>query len=210
MGLKGMIRRYLTSLTRNYLHYTGIKKVHAKHIKELKRKGLRIGKNVMIDPRSVIDQNFPYLISIGDNSVICARVRLLAHDNAIYYNTDGYGRLGRIDIKENCIISLGSIIMPGVTIGPNVIVGAGSVVNKDIPPNTCVAGVPARFYATFDDVISKYREGIAKGRTFDGLDLIDREVPEDLKAAIIKEAEKGPVYIKNIDKIEPEVDLFTL
>ena len=50
-----------------------------------------------------------------------------------------------------------SIILPDVTIGPNSIVGAGSIVVKDVPPNTVVAGVPAREVATVDEYIEKYK-----------------------------------------------------
>lgn len=46
-------------------------------------------------------------------------------------------------IKENSFIGAGSIIMPGVTVGPQAIVAAGSVVTKDVPPNSIVAGNPA-------------------------------------------------------------------
>ena len=78
---------------------------------------------------------------------------MLAHDSTIYSFTGGYGKLGKIDIKENCIIGNYSIILPGVTIGPNVLVATGSVVNKDVPPNTCVGGVPARYYSSFEDFV---------------------------------------------------------
>jgi serine acetyltransferase len=46
--------------------------------------------------------------------------------------------------------------MPGVSIGPNSIVGVGSVVNKDVPPDTVVAGVPARPIYTLDEYIDRY------------------------------------------------------
>lgn len=51
---------------------------------------------------------------------------------------------GRVVIKKNARIGTHSVIMPGVTIGENAIVGAFSFVNKDVPANTVVVGVPAR------------------------------------------------------------------
>ena len=47
-------------------------------------------------------------------------------------------------LKRNCWIGAGATILPGVTVGENAIVGAGSVVTKDVEPNTAVAGNPAR------------------------------------------------------------------
>ena len=53
------------------------------------------------------------------------------------------------------MIGAGSKILPNVKIGPNVIVAAGSIVTKDIPENSVVAGVPARVIGTFDDFAKK-------------------------------------------------------
>jgi acetyltransferase-like isoleucine patch superfamily enzyme len=51
---------------------------------------------------------------------------------------------GRIILKKNCKIGSHSLIMPGVTIGENAIIGAFSFVNRDVPDNVVVAGVPAK------------------------------------------------------------------
>jgi len=70
-----------------------------------------------------------------------------------------YGnRFGKIIIKDNCFIGVSSVILPGVTIGPDSIVGAGSVVNKDIPPNMVYAGVPAQMICTLEEYIQNYQQ----------------------------------------------------
>ena len=51
---------------------------------------------------------------------------------------------GKVTIKENAWICIGAIICPGVTIGKNAVVAAGSVVTKDVPDNVVVGGVPAK------------------------------------------------------------------
>jgi acetyltransferase-like isoleucine patch superfamily enzyme len=51
---------------------------------------------------------------------------------------------GRVFLKKNCKIGSHSVIMPGVTIGENSIIGAFSFVNKDIPANTLAYGVPVK------------------------------------------------------------------
>jgi len=150
----------LTKFSKVFFKKIILKPTHKEKIDILRKKGLKTGKKVLIDPTAKIDYHTCFLISIGDNSIINAGVHLLAHDSTIGRFTGGYRRMGRIDIKENCIIGVNSVILPGVTIGPNALVAAGSVVNKDIPPNTCVAGVPARYYGKFSDIIEKNKEDI--------------------------------------------------
>jgi acetyltransferase-like isoleucine patch superfamily enzyme len=53
-------------------------------------------------------------------------------------------KAGRVILKKNCRIGSHSVIMPGVTIGENSIIGAFSFVNKDVPDNIITAGVPVR------------------------------------------------------------------
>lgn len=193
------IRKFITGVTKKFLHYVGVYKPRGLEIEELKRNGMKVGKNVLIDPRVMIDRNFSYLISIGDNSTICADVKLLAHDTTVFRFANGHGRAGRIDIKENCIISVGAIIMPGVTIGPNALIGAGSVVNKDIPPNSCVAGVPARYYGSFKDMVEKHKRSLEDGFIVDGREILgDGPISDERKQELLSKSEDGPIYLKNI------------
>jgi len=161
------------------------------------KKGLTIGKNVHIDGSVKIDESFCHLISIGDNCRITRGVTILAHDGSMHQATGGYGRAGFVDIKDNCIIGVNAIILPGVTIGPNVLVASGSVVNKDIPPDSCVAGVPARHYGRFSDFISNFKEKIDNSYVFTQLQLItDYEEFKKEKERMINEAKKGDIIYK--------------
>lgn len=56
---------------------------------------------------------------------------------------------------DNVFIGAGTSIMYGARIGPNVIVGAHSVITKDLEPNGVYAGVPARRIVTFDGYVAK-------------------------------------------------------
>lgn len=110
----------------------------------------------------------PWLIEIGDNITLAFGVRFLTHDGASrLFRTKmpdashQFGnRFGTIKIHENCFIGFNAIIMLNVEIGPNSIVGAGSVVTKDVPPNSVVAGSPARIICTIDEYIQKYQSRI--------------------------------------------------
>jgi maltose O-acetyltransferase len=167
--------------------------IYRTQIRLLIARGLVIGKNVTIAKNAVIDVGYAYLIRIGDNCSIAEHVRLLAHDAATFKFTGGHARLGRIEIKDNCFIGDRSTILPGVTIGPNVLVAAGSVVNRDIPPNSCVAGVPARVYGKFDEYIERNKQHIAEGSVFEFSDLIDslNNPDEQIKAKVWNAVQDG-------------------
>lgn len=129
----------------------------------LRRKGVRIGENCDLLNRGENYGSEPWLIEIGNYVTLTYGVTLITHDAAsrLFRSTlpgsSRYGnRFGPIRILDNCFVGINSIILPDVTIGPNSIVGAGSVVVKDVPPNTVVAGVPARNIATLDEYIEKY------------------------------------------------------
>ena len=200
---KGLFGSMISLVVKRFLHYCGVYNIRSWELSELKKNGLKVGNNVTIDPRVMIDKNFCYLISIGDNSVICANVKLLAHDSSLGNNLNNHGKLGRIDIKENCIISIDSIVMPGVSIGPNVLVAGGSLINKDVPPNSCVAGVPARFYMTFDDFIKKQKDIIKNSIIFDAEILMhDDDNKNKLIKEIINKSKYNNIYLKNIDKFQ--------
>ena len=160
----------------------------------IKAKGLKIGKNVTIMPDVVIDDGYSFLISIGDNCSISAGSLILAHDATTYKFTNGYTRIGKVDIKDNCFIGSKVVILPGVTIGPNVLIAAGSVVNKDIPPNSCVAGVPARVYQKFDEFIKYHQEAIASLPSFEFQEFISPD--DEFKEKIKNLVEKGNIYVK--------------
>lgn len=116
----------------------------------LRRIGCHVGKNVFIGDYVCVDLNHADLIYIDDYAHITAGCRLLCHqrnlqnyrvgDNAAKY---GY-RLGEIHIGKGVMVGMESMIMPGVTIHDGAIVGARSVVLKDVPAYTVVMGSPAK------------------------------------------------------------------
>src|SRR5438445_5353294 len=98
--------------------------------------GAKIGKDVVIAP-STLDPIFPELIEIGDNSIIGWDVMILTHEfvgNKL--------RKGRVKIGKNTTIGARTLIMPGITIGDNVIIAADSLVNKDVANEKVEGGVP--------------------------------------------------------------------
>jgi maltose O-acetyltransferase len=98
---------------------------------------------------------------------------LIAHD-ASTKKSLGYTKIGRIQIKENCFIGDSSLILPGVTIGPNSIVGAGSVVTRDVPAGMIVAGNPTRVISSVEEYIKKIKEIREGKRVFNEEYFIDK------------------------------------
>ncbi len=100
---------------------------------------MEIGEKSAIALMVMMDTMFPERIHVGDNSIIGYNTTILAHE----YLLNEY-RLGDVYVGSNVMIGANSLILPGVTIGDYSIVGAGSVVTKDVPPHAFVAGNPAK------------------------------------------------------------------
>lgn len=192
----------LSILKRKILIEMGVVKEPKDRIISLQKKGLRIGEKVLIHPEAIIDPNYCFLISIGNRCVVNRDAKILAHDATAHPFLDGHGRLGKVVIEDNCIIGTDVIILPGVRIGPNALVASGSMVNKDIPPNSCVAGVPARFYSTFEKFLETQRKGISNGYVVDGEKVRKEGFTEETKTKILKESSKGDVYISGCRGME--------
>ncbi|HPO12302.1 MAG TPA: acyltransferase [Candidatus Hydrogenedentes bacterium] len=124
-------------------------------LRTLRVMGVRIGERCR-----VYTANFgtePWLIKIGDHVCISNDVTFVNHGLTFPFQ-EKYASLtafGPIEIKDNCQIGVRATILPNVTIGPNAIVGACSVVASDVPPNTVVAGNPARVVCSLEEYEQK-------------------------------------------------------
>jgi acetyltransferase-like isoleucine patch superfamily enzyme len=103
---------------------------------------IRMGKNVFINHAcSCLDMGG---ITIEDDVLIGPKVNLITENHPIDPSNRKTLVCKPIVIKRNAWIGAASTVLPGVTIGENAIVAAGSLVTKDVPKNTIVAGVPAK------------------------------------------------------------------
>lgn len=102
----------------------------------------RFGKNVLVNfGCSFMDRGG---ITIEEGALIGPQVKLITENHAEDPDMRQHVYSLPIVIKRKAWLGAGVTVLPGVTIGDNSIVGAGSVVTKDVPPNTIVAGVPAK------------------------------------------------------------------
>ncbi|MCJ7635679.1 acyltransferase [Candidatus Bathyarchaeota archaeon] len=110
-----------------------------------KLRGVKIGKNVLIGFNVTIDNIYPDLITIEDGASLAGNNLILAHSKPLEYHKHilkSYA--GPVVIKKNAWVTVGVIVLAGVTIGEGSIITANSVVNEDIPPNCIDAGNPAK------------------------------------------------------------------
>ena len=107
---------------------------------------VKIGKNVIVMNGCLMMAAGG--ITIGDETQIAANVQLISNNHDL--NDRNVITCKPIKIGRRVWIGAGATILPGVTIGDNSIVGAGSVVTKDVPADIIVAGNPARFIKKID------------------------------------------------------------
>lgn len=117
--------------------------------------GMKQGKGCHIYSRD-LDRGFGRYITLGDEVVIAPGVRILCHDAAGGQRTGVY-LTAPVKIGSRTYIGVECLVLPGVTIGEDVVVGAGSVVTKDVPDGQIVAGNPARQVGTSADLDRRRR-----------------------------------------------------
>ena len=100
-------------------------------------RGMNISSSARISLSAFLDKTYPKGIYIDDETFVAREAMILTHDysRSCHHVT----KIGR-----KCFIGVRAIILPGITIGDEVVVGAGSIVTKDVPGHCIVAGNPAR------------------------------------------------------------------
>ena len=129
-----------------------------------RNRGVKIGENVDL-VNAQIDYCFGHLVTIGNNVTI-TNSTILAHD-ASTKKTLGYSKIGCVDIGDDVFIGFGCVVLPGVKIGNKVVVGAGTIISKDVPDNVVIVGNPYRVIDTYDNYMEKNRKNLERGPVSD-------------------------------------------
>lgn len=101
---------------------------------------VKIGRNVVVMNGSLFMAAGG--ITIDDDVMVAAGAKLISNNHDLYDHA--ILTCKPVHLKRNCWIGAGATILPGVTVGENAVVGAGSVVTRDVEDNCVVAGNPAR------------------------------------------------------------------
>lgn len=130
----------------------------------LRKQGVIIGENVNFryPHHTLIDTTRPSLVELGNNLDINDYFTILTHDFGTYVFRNLYHDFvpssGKVKIGSNIVFGRNVTILKGVTIGNNCIIGIGSLVTKNIPANSVVAGVPAKVICTIEEYYEKRKK----------------------------------------------------
>lgn len=109
----------------------------------LRMNGITIGENTFISLGAKLDTQFGEIV-IGNNVHITSGCVLLAHDGAIKQMKPNANPRGKIVIGNNVFIGVNTVVLMNVAIGENSVIGAGSIVNRDVPANVLAIGNPVK------------------------------------------------------------------
>lgn len=127
----------------------------------LRKQGIKIGKNIYWgNPKTInIDTTRPCLLEIGNNVRLDTGLTILTHDFGTYVfrlvYKDFVSATAKVTIGSNVYFGQKCTVLKGVTIGDNCIIGLGSLITKDIPNNSVVAGSPAKVICTLEEYYKK-------------------------------------------------------
>jgi acetyltransferase-like isoleucine patch superfamily enzyme len=161
-----------------------------------REQGARIGEGCYFAIRHLGTE--PFLLNIGNHVCVAEGVEFHTHDGGTWIFREEIPDLrvyGPIRIEDNCMIGTRAQIFAGVRIGGNSVVGAGSVVLTDIPPNSIAVGVPARVFGSVEKYkqkcMEKWRVQKPPDFRFDGVqhyEMLDdpRAVVQEMRAHLMK------------------------
>jgi len=123
--------------------------------------GVNLGQNVhFYGMPSGMFGTEPWLITIGNNVHITSGCAFVTHDGGTLILRKQVPDLewtAPISIGNDVYLGVRTLVMPGVRIGNRVIIGAGSIVTRDIPDNSVAVGVPARVIKSVDDYLEQMK-----------------------------------------------------
>ncbi len=109
--------------------------------------GMDIHPDTLISLQVKLDKTYPKGIHIGEATAISFDAVVLTHDYIRGVHVDTY-------IGKYCQVGARSLVMPGITIGDHSVIGAGTIVTKDVPPHSLVVGNPGKIIRT--DIMTEH------------------------------------------------------
>jgi acetyltransferase-like isoleucine patch superfamily enzyme len=149
--IKSFIGKFIQCMAMTHLPVGGNLRCRLERLR-----GVNIGKHVFLAGGNILDRVRPDLITIEDYVSLAGGVYILTHSNPTTPLREILGpashKVAPVVIKRGAWVAINVVILPGVTIGENAIVAAGSVVTKDVPPYAIVGGSPAKEIKRLDPI----------------------------------------------------------
>ena len=156
--------------------------------------GMKVGKNFGRLNGVILDPSHCWLIEIGNDVTLAPRVHILCHD-ASTKTFLNYTKVGRVTIGDRVFIGAESVVLPGVRIGNDVVIGANSTVTHDIPSNSVAVGSPARVICSLEDYIQKEKERMKSAPIYDESYTLRNDVSMELRMKQKNELHRKIGYI---------------
>ena len=144
--VKAAFRRYFMAIGMSLIPFSSLRVI------VLRICGVKVGKGCYIGFGVMCDTNYPGLISIGDNVTISHNCMLISHTQSPAHSwlSEIYQSSAQVVIKSGAWLGVNSIVLPGVTIAADCMIGAGSVVTRSTGFRELWAGNPCRKVKSLD------------------------------------------------------------
>lgn len=136
-----------------------------------------------------------WLITIGNDVTFAPGVYILAHEASTkkYLN---YTRIGLTSIGDFTFTGARATVLGGVKIGSRCVIGAGSVVTKDVPDNCVYAGNPAKFLCATDEYIEKQKQLLKTRPAYDENWTMRKNITPAQKEKMIADLKNGAGFVE--------------
>jgi maltose O-acetyltransferase len=158
------------------------------------RRGLRMGERCDLQQPFELDPSHCWLVEIGDDVTFAPEVHVIVHDASTKHCV-GHTRVAPVRIGSRVFVGARTTILPGVTIGDDVLIGAASVVSRDIPSSTVAAGNPACSLGSIDDYYARIRERFAQAPHFQKAWTVNGGISEPMKAEMAARIGDGDGFV---------------
>jgi maltose O-acetyltransferase len=158
------------------------------------KRGLKVGERCDLQFPFGLDSSHCWLIEFGDDVRFAPDVSIIAHDGSTKPLV-GKTRIARVRLGNRVQVGARTIIMPGVVIGDDVLIGAGSVVSRSIPANSVAVGNPAKVIGKLDDYAARMRERIERVPQFDVSWTIGGGITDAMKQEMLDRLGDGEGFV---------------
>lgn len=163
--------------------------------------GATIGSGVFVGSGAHLDWHHGRHITVCDGATIVDGARILCHDASSYARI-GATWVAPVRVGKRAFIGADSLILPGVTVGDDAIVAAGSVVTKDVPDGVVVAGSPAREIGTTADLDARRLLQMRSGTVLDESEIRAAGLDPEQDARLDAAAARGGYFLARPDVAE--------